>query len=128
LAGERKHAEKPAWQGAGSRIIFVDGHHQPGELFYCSGSSKIASTFTSPFTPEHPSMKRQVIALTLSLIASSAFAMPASEQAILGEAKAAQHSGLPTLAQDGPDRLINQYQRVADNGPDRLIQQYQRAS
>jgi hypothetical protein len=47
---------------------------------------------------------------------------------VLGEAKATQHFGLPTLAQDGPDRLINQYQRVADNGPDRLIQQYQRVS
>lgn len=73
-------------------------------------------------------MKHQLIALTLSLLASSAFAMPASEQAILGEAKATQHSGLPTVAQDGPGRLINQYQRVADNGPDRLIQQYQRVS
>ncbi|MFK3972336.1 hypothetical protein ACI2KS_16590 [Pseudomonas sp. NPDC087358] len=89
-------------------------------------------------------MKRQLIALTLSLLASSAFAMPASEQPVLGEVKAAQHVGLPTLAQDGPDRLINQYQRVAaeencnnlarryqrvaDNGPDRLVQQYQRVS
>jgi hypothetical protein len=89
-------------------------------------------------------MKRQLIALTLSLLASSAFAMPASEQPVLGEVKAAQQVGLPTLAQDGPDRLINQYQRVAaeencnsmahryqrvaDNGPDRLVQQYQRVS
>jgi len=73
-------------------------------------------------------MKRQLIALTLSLLASSAFAMPASEQPVLGEAKAAQEIGLPSLAQDGPDRLINQYQRVADNGPDRLVQQYQRVS
>jgi hypothetical protein len=90
-------------------------------------------------------MKRQMlIALTLSLLASSAFAMPASKQAMLGEVKAAQQAGLPTLAQDGPDRLINQYQwvaleencdnlahryqRVADNGPDRLVQQYQRVS
>jgi len=89
-------------------------------------------------------MKRQLIALTLSLLASSAFAMPAAEQPVLGEMKAVQHAGLPTLAQDGPDRLINQYQRVAseencntlahryqrvaDNGPDRLVQQYQRVS
>lgn len=89
-------------------------------------------------------MKRQLIALTLSLLASSAFAMPASEQPVLGEVKAAHEIGLPTLAQDGPDRLINQYQRVAceencdslvhryqrvaDNGPDRLVQQYQRVS
>lgn len=73
-------------------------------------------------------MKRQLIALTLSLLASSAFAMPASEQPMRGEVKAARQVGLPTLAQDGPDRLINQYQRVADNGPDRLVQQYQRAS
>lgn len=89
-------------------------------------------------------MKRQLIALTLSLLASSAFAMPASEQPVLGEAKASQEAGLPTLVQDGPDRLINQYQRVAaeencnslahryqrvaDNGPDRLVQQYQRVS
>jgi hypothetical protein len=89
-------------------------------------------------------MKRQLIALTLSLLASSAFAMPASEQPVLGEVKSAQQVGLPTLAQEGSDRLINQYQRVAgddncnnlarryqrvaDNGPDRLIQQYQRVS
>jgi len=73
-------------------------------------------------------MKRPLIALTLSLLASSAFAMPASEQPVLGEVKAAHEIGLPTLAQDGPDRLINQYQRVADNGPDRLVQQYQRVS
>ncbi|MDD1969291.1 hypothetical protein ACIPO9_16255 [Pseudomonas sp. NPDC090203] len=73
-------------------------------------------------------MKRQLIALTLSLLASSAFAMPASEQPVLGEVKAAQQVGLPTLAQDNTNRVINQYQRVADNGPDRLVQQYQRVS
>jgi len=73
-------------------------------------------------------MKRQLIALTLSLLASSAFAMPASEQPVLGEVKAAQQVGLPTLAQDNATRVINQYQRVADNGPDRLVQQYQRVS
>jgi hypothetical protein len=123
-----KTAESPAWRGPSARIISVDGHHQPVELLSRPGGGKIASTFTQPFAPEHPSMKRQLIALTLSLLASSAFAMPVSEQAVLGEAKATQHSGLPMLAQDGPDRLINQYQRVADNGPDRLIQQYQRVS
>ncbi|WP_296259018.1 MULTISPECIES: hypothetical protein [unclassified Pseudomonas] len=72
-------------------------------------------------------MKRQLIALTLSLLASSAFAMPASQQP-LGEMHTARQAGLPTLAQDAPNRLINQYQRVADNGPDRLVQQYQRVS
>ena len=82
---------------------------------------------TRPFE-EQTLMKRPLIALTLSLLASSAFAMPASEQPVLGEVKAAHEIGLPTLAQDGPDRLINQYQRVADNGPDRLVQQYQRVS
>jgi hypothetical protein len=110
------------------RIISVDGHHQLAELLYRQSSGKIANRFTPPLTPEHPSMKRQLIALTLSLLASSAFAMPASEQTVLGEAKTTQTSVMPTLAQDGPDRLINQYQRVADNGPDRLIQQYQRVS
>ena len=89
-------------------------------------------------------MKRQLIALTLSLLASSAFAMPASEQPALGEAKMAQDAGLPTLAQDDAERVIRQYQRVAaeencnnlsrryqrvaDNGPDRLVRQYQRVS
>jgi hypothetical protein len=98
---------------------------------------------TRPFE-EQTFMKRQLIALTLSLLASSAFAMPASEQPVLGEVKAAQEVGLPTLAQDNANRLINQYQRVAseencdtlahryqrvaDNGPDRLVQQYQRVS
>ncbi|MFJ3482910.1 hypothetical protein ACIPL1_05955 [Pseudomonas sp. NPDC090202] len=90
-------------------------------------------------------MKSQLLlSLTLSLLASSAFALPASEQPALGEVKAAQQVGLPTVAQDGPGRLVNQYQRVAaeencnslahryqrvaDNGPDRLVQQYQRVS
>jgi hypothetical protein len=89
-------------------------------------------------------MKRQLIALTLSLLASSAFAMPASEQAMLGEVKMSQEVGLPTVTQEGTDRVIQQYQRVAadensnnlvrryqrvaDNGPDRLVQQYQRVS
>ena len=100
--------------------------------------------FTYPPFREAPFMKRPLIALTLSLLASSAFALPTSEQPVLGEVKAALHVDLPALAQDGPDRLINQYQRVAaeenchdlthryqrvaDNGPDRLVQQYQRVS
>lgn len=72
-------------------------------------------------------MKRQLLlSLTLSLLATSAFAMPANEQPLLGEMKASQRAELPTLAEDG--KLIQQYQRVADNGPDRVIQQYQRVS
>lgn len=88
-------------------------------------------------------MKRQLLlSLTLSLLASSAFALPASEQPVLGQMKATQQAALPTLAQDGKliqqyqrvaangtaHNLARQYQRVADNGPDRVIQQYQRVS
>jgi hypothetical protein len=88
-------------------------------------------------------MKRQLLlSLTLSLLATSAFALPASEQPILGQMKATQQAVLPTLAQDGKliqqyqrvaddgatSNLARQYQRVADNGPDRIIQQYQRVS
>jgi hypothetical protein len=88
-------------------------------------------------------MKRQLLlSLTLSLLATSAFALPASEQPILGQMKAVQQAVLPTLAQDGKliqqyqrvaaegtsNNLARQYQRVADNGPDRLIGQYQRVS
>lgn len=88
-------------------------------------------------------MKRQLLlSLTLSLLASSAFALPASEQPVLGQMKATQQAVLPTLAQDGKliqqyqrvaasgtaHNLARQYQRVADNGPDRVIQQYQRVS
>ncbi|HEY0285850.1 MAG TPA: hypothetical protein VGC62_02350 [Pseudomonas sp.] len=69
-----------------------------------------------------------LLSLTLSLLATSAFAMPASEQPVIGEMKDSQQAVMSTLAQDGKDRLIQQYQRVADNGPDRLIQQYQRVS
>jgi hypothetical protein len=88
-------------------------------------------------------MKRQLLlSLTLSLLATGAFAMPANEQPVLGQMKASQEAALPTLAQDGKliqqyqrvaaddagTNLARQYQRVADNGPDRLIQQYQRVS
>lgn len=72
-------------------------------------------------------MKRQILlSLTLSLLATSAFALPASEQPVLGEMKGSHQTELPTLVQDG--KLVQQYQRVADNGPDRLVQQYQRVS
>jgi hypothetical protein len=92
---------------------------------------------------EQPIMKRQLLlSLTLSLLATSAFAMPASEQPVLGEMKATPQAVMPTLAQDGKliqqyqrvaaddtaTNLARQYQRVADNGPDRIIQQYQRVS
>ncbi|MET0948778.1 hypothetical protein, partial [Pseudomonas syringae] len=63
-------------------------------------------------------MKRPLLlTLTFSLLAANAFAMPAAEQPVSGEAK--------TVAQDTP-RLIQQYQRVAEHGPERLVQQYQR--
>ena len=88
-------------------------------------------------------MKRQLLlSLTLSLLATSAFALPASEQPVLGEMKVNQQAVMPTLAQDGKliqqyqrvaadgnvTNRVGQYQRVADNGPDRVIQQYQRVS
>jgi hypothetical protein len=88
-------------------------------------------------------MKRQLLlSLTLSLLATSAFGLPASEQPILGQMKAVQQAVLPTVAQDSKliqqyqrvaadgtaTNLARQYQRVADNGPDRVIQQYQRVS
>lgn len=78
------------------------------------------------FHEQHP-MKHPLIALTFCLLASSAFAMPASEYPLLSELDAGQ-DGLPPQAQNGTSRLINQYPRVADNGPDRLVQQYQRVS
>ncbi len=73
-------------------------------------------------------MTRQLIALTLSLLASSTFAMAASEHAVPGDTRAAHQIGVSALAQERSDRLIHSYQRVADNGPDRLVQQYQRTS
>ncbi|WP_397450149.1 hypothetical protein [Pseudomonas sp. NA-150] len=73
-------------------------------------------------------MKRQLLlSLTLSLLASTAFAMPASEQAVSAEAKtsAALHD---TLAEGGSDRANAQHQRVADSGASHLVQQYQRVA
>ena len=62
-------------------------------------------------------MKSQSLALTLLLLASlvtgSAFAFSPGEHAWRGNSQPA---------------LIHQYKRVADNGPDRLVQQYQRVS
>ena len=62
-------------------------------------------------------MKRQSLGLTLSLLASlvtgSAFALSPLEQARMSDSQTAP---------------IHQYKLVADNGPDRLVQQYQRVS
>jgi hypothetical protein len=74
-------------------------------------------------------MKRQLLlSLTLSLLAANTFAMPASEQAISAEAKPAPTVIHHTVAEGGPDRLIEQPSRVADSGSARLIQQYQRVA
>lgn len=58
--------------------------------------------------------------LTLSLMTFGAFAAPASE-----------HQGFSSSALsvvENCNNLAQRYQRVADNGPDRLVQQYQRVS
>ncbi|HEX8595439.1 MAG TPA: hypothetical protein VF682_19520 [Pseudomonas sp.] len=67
-----------------------------------------------------------LLTLTFSLLAANAFAMPVAEQPASGEAKMQSQAVHKTLAQDGHQRLIQQYQRVAEHGPERLVQQYQR--
>lgn len=64
-----------------------------------------------------------LLSLSLSIFAASAIAMPAAEQAPSAEVKAGSHAEHVTSAQDG---LIHHYQRVAEHGPDRVVQQYQR--
>ncbi|TDV65912.1 hypothetical protein EC915_104192 [Pseudomonas sp. LP_7_YM] len=75
---------------------------------------------------EHHPMKHPLIAFTFCFLASGAFAMPASEEPLLGGLHDTRQSDLPVFAQHSSSRLI--HQRVADNGPDRLVQQYQRVS
>ncbi|MEB0040994.1 MULTISPECIES: hypothetical protein [unclassified Pseudomonas] len=82
-----------------------------------------------------------LLSLSLSLLASSAFAMPASEQALSAQAKPASAALFNTLSEGGSDhaikqrgriadtgRLIQQYQRVAEGGADRLLEQHRRDS
>jgi hypothetical protein len=72
-------------------------------------------------------MKRQLLlSLTLSLLASTAFALPASEQAVSAEAKAVSALVHPTLADGGSTHPAQQYQRVAQDGSDYAKAQHSR--
>jgi hypothetical protein len=67
---------------------------------------------------EHPIMKRQLLlSLTLSMLASTAFALPAADQAT-PQAKASHSVFSHTLAADGSDRTPGQ--TLAEGGNDRL--------
>jgi len=66
-------------------------------------------------------MKQQfLLGMLLSLLTFGAVAMPASSHS--------GSSGQPLAIEENCDNLAQRYQRVADNGPDRLVQQYQRVS
>ena len=70
-------------------------------------------------------MKRQLLTLTLSILAANAFAMPADDQALTSEARSPSASvaqPLKTVAEGGSDRLIERSSRVAEGGSDRLVE------
>ncbi|MDY7563158.1 hypothetical protein QN382_05210 [Pseudomonas sp. 10B1] len=69
-----------------------------------------------------------LLSLTLSLIASCAFAMPVSEQAVSAQAKPVLAATFNTLAEGDSDHANKQSGRIADTGTGRLIQQYQRVA
>jgi len=69
-----------------------------------------------------------LLSLSLSLLASTAFAMPANEQAVSAQAKPASATAFHTIAEGGSDRAIKRSGRVAESGSGRLIQQYQRVA
>jgi hypothetical protein len=72
-------------------------------------------------------MKRPLLlTLTFSLLTANAWAMPVAEQQPSGEVKMGSEAVHKTLAQDAQSRLNRQYLQVAEHGPERLIQQYQR--
>lgn len=76
-----------------------------------------------------PSMKlRLLLSLTLSMLASTAFAMPATEQAVSAQAKTVPVNVFNTVAETSSGRLIQQYQRVAEGGADHLAAQHRRDS
>jgi hypothetical protein len=67
---------------------------------------------------EHPNMKRQLLlSLTLSMLASTAFALPAADQAT-PQVKDSHSVFSHTLAADGSDRTPGQ--TLAEGGNDRL--------
>jgi hypothetical protein len=69
-----------------------------------------------------PFMKHPLLlSLSLSLLASTAFAMPANEQAVSAQAQ-------QTVVEDGSDRANQRAARVADTDSGRLVQQYQRVA
>lgn len=71
-------------------------------------------------------MKRQLLTLTLSILAANAFALPAAEQHLTAESRSSAveiAQPLKTVAEGGSDRLIEQSGRVAEGGSDRLIEQ-----
>jgi hypothetical protein len=72
-------------------------------------------------------MKRQLLlSLTLSLLASTAFALPASEQPVSAEAKASSAAVHPLFSDSGSSHPAQQYQRVAQDGADYVKAQHSR--
>ncbi|HCN44856.1 MAG TPA: hypothetical protein DIT18_03690, partial [Pseudomonas sp.] len=70
-------------------------------------------------------MKRQLLlSLALSVVATSAFAVPAADQHLSAEARSSSATvsqPLNTLAEGGSDRVIERANRVAEGGGDRVI-------
>ncbi|AIZ35400.1 hypothetical protein [Pseudomonas parafulva] len=77
-------------------------------------------------------MKRPLLlSLGLSLLAANAFALPAAEQHLSGEARPTSTviaQPLTPLAEGGSDRLIERNDRVAEGGSDRLIERNDRVA
>lgn len=72
-------------------------------------------------------MKRQLLlSLTLSLLVSTAFAMPANEQAVSAEVKTSSAAIHSIVAEGGSTHPAQQYQRVAQDGSDYAKAQHSR--
>ncbi|KHL71613.1 phage infection protein, partial [Pseudomonas putida] len=70
-------------------------------------------------------MKRQLLTLTLSILAANAFAVPAADQHLTAESRSSAveiAQPLKTVAEGGAERLIERSGRVAEGGADRLIE------
>ena len=91
----------------GAPITRVDVHHRPNEVLIKILSRNISSIPTYD-TPEHTTMKRQIIlSIAFSVLAANAFAASSVH---------------PVIAEGGSDRLIEN--RVAEGGSDRLTQNH----
>jgi hypothetical protein len=118
-AGQKRSPETPVLERRGGTINSVDYYHCVYELLYRLIESSIALVPTLSPPQGATIMKRQLLlSLTLSMLASTAFALPAADQAT-PQVKDSHSVFSQTVAADGSDRTP-QGQTLAEGGNDRL--------